>query len=305
VTEAEVAEVRPDAVVVALAGRRHGVITAAQLAQSGLSKDAIAGRVERGWLRRRHRGVYVVGPLENPFTRAMAAVAAYGDGALLSHYPAGVLWGLCRAPVGTMHVTVSGRPVHGREGIEVHRANLHPADATRKEGIPVTSPARTLLDLAAALPQRDLDRATEEAQVQRRVTPHSLDQQFSRYPTHRGAAALKRAIRTDPARTRSEAERRLLTLIRAARLPTPDVNAPLHGHEVDFLWREQHLVVEVDGYAFHSSRRSFERDRRRDRDLQAHTHRVIRLTWRQITEEPEAVIAALAAALTRPAGALR
>ena len=158
---AEAAELRPDAVALALAGRRHGVVTTAQLAQSGLSKDAIAGRVKRGWLRRRHRGVYVVGPLESPLTRAMAAVTAYGDGALLSHYAAGVLWGYCRPPAGVMHVTVVGRPVHGRAGIRVHRANLHLADATRKDGIPVTSPARTLLDLAATLPQRDLDRATE------------------------------------------------------------------------------------------------------------------------------------------------
>jgi very-short-patch-repair endonuclease len=293
----EVAEVRPDAVVVALAGRRHGVITTAQLAQAGLSKDAIAGRVQRGWLRRRHRGVYVVGPLESPLTRAMAAVAAYGDGALLSHYPAGVLWGLCRPPAGAMHVTVSGRPAHGREGIEVHRATLHPHDATREHGVPVTSPARTLLDLAATLPERELDRAVEEAQVQRRVSTHSLNEQFSRYPAHRGTAALTKAVRIDPAFTRSEAERRLLELIRAARLPRPTVNVKLGDWEVDFLWRDNKLIVEVDGYAFHSSRSSFERDRRKDQELQTAGWRVIRFTWRQITEEPEAVIATLAAAL--------
>jgi very-short-patch-repair endonuclease len=111
------------------------------------------------------------------------------------------------------------------------------------------------------------------------------------------AEALRKAIRTDAAFTRSEAERRAIELVRAARLPTPEANTRVNGYEVDFVWHEQRLIVEVDGYAFHSSRSSFERDRRRDRDLQAHSYRVIRLTWRQLIEEPEAVIAAVATAL--------
>jgi very-short-patch-repair endonuclease len=179
----------------------------------------------------------------------------------------------------------------------MHRSRLHPRDATRHHGIPVTSPARTLLDLATQLPQRDLDRATEQAQVHRLVSDHSLNEQFRRYPRHRGTAALRRAVRTDPRLTRSEAERRLLELIRAARLPAPETNTNVEGYEVDLLWREERLIVEVDGYAFHSSRRSFERDRRRDRELQAAGYRVLRLTWRELTDEPEAVIATLAAAL--------
>ena len=105
------------------------------------------------------------------------------------------------------------------------------------------------------------------------------------------------AIQTDPNLTRSEAERRALDLIRAARLPPPETNVRVCGHEVDFLWRRQRLIVEVDGYAFHSSRRSFERDRRKDQALGAQGYRVIRVTWRQLTEEPEVVVATLAAAL--------
>jgi very-short-patch-repair endonuclease len=185
----------------------------------------------------------------------------------------------------------------------VHRiARLHPQDATRNQGIPVTSPARTLLDLAATTNQRDLARVTEEAQVQRRVSTHSLNEQFSRYPTHRGTAALRHAIRADPALTRSEAERIFLELIRAARLPAPEGNVELRGWEVDFIWPDRKLVVEIDGYAFHSSRSSFERDRRRDRELQAAGYRVLRFTWRELTEEREAVVATLAAErLTCPA----
>ena len=117
---------------------------------------------------------------------------------------------------------------------------------------------------------------------------------------------MKKVIRIDPAFTRSEAERRLLELIRAARLPPPTTNAKVGHHEVDFLWREQRLVVEVDGYAFHSSRSSFERDRRRDRDLQAQGYRILRITWRELANEPEALIAELAVALLRrPAGSRR
>ena len=175
----------------------------------------------RGWLRRMHRGVYLVGPLEAPHSRAMAATLAAGAGAVLSHYSAAVLWGLRPPREGPTDVTVPGRKTRPRPGIRVHRGHLHPTDVTRHHGVPVTSPARTLLDLATTVTQRDLARATEEAQVQRRVSTHSLNEQFSRYPTHRGTAALRKAIRTDPALTRSEAERRLLALIRAARLPDP------------------------------------------------------------------------------------
>jgi very-short-patch-repair endonuclease len=296
---------RGDRAVLTVAARQHAAITSAQLANAGLTRHAITHRIGTGWLRRMFRGVYLVGPLERPASRAMAATLAVGDGGVLSHYAAAALWGLRSSWEGPIDVTVSGRKTRGRPGIRVYRSHLHPHDVTRRDNIPVTSPARTLLDLAATLPQRDLDRTTEEAQVQRRVTTHSLNEQFKRYPHHRGTAALRKAIRSDPALTRSEAERRLLELIRAARLPKPEANAQLHGHEVDFLWHEQRLIVEVDGYAFHSSRSSFERDRRRDRDLQAAGYRVLRITWLELTDGRDALIAELAAALIRPAGALR
>ncbi len=286
---------RADREVFAVAGRQQGVITVVQLAAAGLSHDAVAHGVRRGWLRRKYRGVYLVGPLETPHTSAMAAVLAAGSGALLSHDPAAVLWGLRPPRPEPMHVTVVARDVRNAE-FKVHRvAGLHPADATRKHSIPVTSPARLLLDLAATT--RDLDRAINEAHVHHLVSDHSLNEQFSRYPRHRGTRALREAIRTEPALTRSEAERRVLQLIRAARLPAPETNVQLHGHEVDLLWREQRLIVEIDGYAFHSSRRSFERDRERDARLVSAGWRVVRVTWRQIAREREAVVAMLTRAL--------
>jgi very-short-patch-repair endonuclease len=283
--------------IIAIANRQHAVVSLEQLVAASISRDEVRHRVEQGWLRRVHRGVYLVGPLESPHSHAMAAVLAYGGGTLLSHYPAAVLWGLRPPPAHTMHVTVRGRGVRSRDGIQAHTAHLHPKDAIRKHGIPVTSPARTLLDLATTVSLKELDRAVNEARVHRRVSDLSLNEQFSRYPRHRGVRALTEAIRSEPALTRSEAERRALELIRAARLPTPETNVQLHGHEVDLLWREQRLVVEIDGYAFHSSRRSFERDRRKDQELTAAGYRVIRVTWRQLIDEPTAVAAALAAAL--------
>jgi len=287
-----------DRVVLAVAGRQHGMVTAAQLADAGLGRHAIAHRVRSGWLRRRHYGVYLVGPLETPHSAAMAAVLAYGPGALLSHYPAAVLWELRPPPAHEMHVIVAASGVKSRDGVRAHRtAHLDPADATRRHGIPVTSPARTLLDVAATEPASVLDRAANEARVLRLVSDHSLTEQFARYPNHRGVRALRRTTLTEPKLTRSEAEHRLLELIRAAQLPEPLTNARVAGYEADFLWPDHRLVVEVDGYAFHSTRRSFERDRRRDADLTSRGYRVIRLTWRQITAEPEVVIAQLAPSL--------
>ena len=296
----------PDRIVVRLAARQHGIVTTEQLRACGIGRHAIAHRVTCGWLRRMYRGVYLVGPLQAPSSASMAAVLAYGAGALLSHHPAAVLWGLRPPPAQTMHVTVATRDARSRRGITAHHvATLHPSDATRRHGIPVTSPARTLLDLATQLTPRDLTRAVEEARIHRLATDVSLTEQLERYPTHRGAAALKRAIPSEPALTRSEAERRLLELVRAARLPQPEANVRVGRHEVDLLWRTEELVVEVDGYAFHSSRAAFERDRRRDAELAAAGIRVIRVTWRQIVEEPEAVVARLAAALVAQARPLR
>ena len=173
-----------------------------------------------------------------------------------------------------------------------------PRAATSREGIPVTSPARTLLDLATHLSHDQLARATEEAQIHHAISDHSLNEQFSRYPAHRGAARLKQAIAAEPSLTRSEAERKLLELIRKAGLPRPETNVRIAGHEVDFLWREQRLVVEVDGYAYHGTRAAFERDRRRDTDLQLAGFRVLRPTWRRIADEREQLLVTLTRCLS-------
>src|SRR3954452_14257296 len=205
----EVAELRPEAVIWRVAGGQHGVVTSAQLVAAGWSKDQILGRARIGWLRSVHRGVYLAGPLETPHTVAMAAVLATGG--VISHSPAAVLWDWRPPREGPMHVTAAGRT---RAGIIVHRATLHPADITRRHGIPVTSAARTILDLAAT--GEELDRALNEAMLQRRVSPRSLNEQFSRYPRHRGTAALRQLLESEPHLTRSDAEIIMRDLIRKA-----------------------------------------------------------------------------------------
>jgi len=286
-----------DRAAAAVARGQHTAITFAQLVAVGHTRASIRHRVASGWMRRQHRGVYLLGAVDPPLARAMAAVLALGDGALLSHHPAAVLFGLRPSPAQEMHVTVVKRNASGPPGVMVHRlCHLHPSDITRRHGIPTTSPARTLLDLATQVSQRDLDRAVNEARVQRLVSELSLNAQFARYPHHRGTLALKRATLDEPKLTRSEAERRLLELIRAARLPEPETNVMLHGHEADMLWRDLHLVVEIDSFQFHSTRAAFERDRRRDAKLQTAGYRVIRVTWRQITDHAAEVVATLARA---------
>jgi very-short-patch-repair endonuclease len=163
----------------------------------------------------------------------------------------------------------------------------------------VTSPPRTLLDLAEVVSPRDLERALAEAQGRGLARHNELLEQIERNPGRRGIARLRDLLQRQegPALTRSEAEERLLALLRAARLPSPELNARVGGHEVDFLWRDASLIVEVDGYAFHSSRLAFERDRLRDAELQAAGFQVARATWRQIVDEPHALIARIAHAL--------
>jgi very-short-patch-repair endonuclease len=187
-----------------------------------------------------------------------------------------------------------------KPGIVVHRVTrLDPSEARRCHRVPVTTPARTLLDLAATASPSELERAAAEARVRRLVRSRDLLALLARYPRHRGAATLRTLIdsKADPALTRSEAERRFLSLVRAAELPAPEVNVRVGRHEVDFLWQESRLIVEVDGFRFHSSTAAFERDRARDAELMALGFHVLRVTWRQIVTQPEAMLVRLAQAI--------
>jgi very-short-patch-repair endonuclease len=283
-----------EALVVAFARGQHGVVSSGQVARAGLGAQWIRNRIRSGWLRRLHRGAYLVGPLESEHSRHMAA--ALVTGGVVSSYPAAVLWDWRPPAEGPVDVVVP-RKIRNRPGIRIHIATLHPSDISRRHGIPVTSAARTLLDLAANSPAGELAEVIDEAYLQRRVSAHSLSEQFRRYPAHRGRAALQKAMQLDSKLTRFKAERLMLALVRKARLPEPETNVHIGPWEADLPWRDRHLVVEFDSYAFHSSRSSFERDRRKDRELQALGYTVLRFTWRELTEEREAVVAAISRAL--------
>ena len=287
--------------IASLAGQQRGLVTRAQLLELGLTRHAIDNWVRSGRLHALHRGVYLLGyakPSEG--ARELAALLACGPGAVVSHGSAAALWHLLPGWPSDVDVTLAGRHCGPKRGIRIHRVvTLDRRDVRRLGGIPVTTPARTLLDVAAALPARNLEQALAEAQARGLMRRADLASLLARHPSRPGTRPLRRLLEADaaPALTRSEAEERFLALIRAAELPPPEVNAGLAGYEVDFLWREQGLVVEVDGFTFHGSRAAFERDRRRDTDLTARGFRVIRVTWRQIVDAPEALVVRLATAL--------
>jgi len=284
-----------------VAARQRGVITRAQLLEAGLTREAIDHWLKSRRLHPLYRAVYLLGHAhETEGVRELAAVLACGPGAVVSHRSAAGLWRLPVPVAGDLDVTVPGRDRRPRQGIRVHRvATLHRRDVRRLGGIPLTAPARTVADLSAVVSPRDLERALAEAETRRLVRRSDLLSLLARRSGRPGARALRALIADGaaPALTRSEAEERLLALIRLARLDAPEVNVRVGPYEVDFLWREQGLVVEVDGFRFHSSRAAFERDRLRDAELGALGFRVIRVTWRQIVEGPEELIARLAAAL--------
>jgi len=191
-----------------MATAQHGFVTYAQLRAVGIGPNAIAHRVERGRLHRWHTGVYLVGhEAVPPLGHEMAAVLACGEGALISHRTAASLWSL-PAPTGdAVDVTVVGRDPGRRRGVRVHRVRfLHPTDLRRHQGIPLTSPARTLIDLAEVVSRRDLERAYDEARFRELVTREELFDLLARSPGRRGQAPLRSLLDLD-AVTRSAAER--------------------------------------------------------------------------------------------------
>lgn len=285
-----------------LARDQHGLATRTQLVRLGLRPAQIEYRVATRRFRPLHRGVYLVGGVRTPRTREMAAILACGPGTWLSHRSAAGLWGIIRLPDSPTpsEVTVVGSRKVRRPGIRTHRvAALDDDEVDRVDGIPVTSVSRTLLDLAAVAPGRELERALARARRRDLASRDEVRSLLDRHAARRGSRALRALLEDESRRavTRSEAEERFLDLCRRARLPAPDVNAALAGYEVDFLWRSRRVAVEVDGFAFHSSKEAFERDRVRDASLSARGVMVIRVTWRQVTEEPEALLARLAQAL--------
>ena len=219
----------------------------------------------------------------------MAAVLACGLEALLSHASGAALWEV-RPTAGSLVDVTTPRSRNGERGIRVHRVRaLDPDDCTTHDGIPVTTVARTLLDLAETVSPTQLQRAFEEADRLGLLDMCAFERLFGRRGL-KPLAALVEAHRGPAPMTRSELERRFLDLCRDTGLPTPVVNVKVAGMEVDMLWPEQRLVVELDGHAYHRTRAAFERDRIRDAALQQAGHRVLRVTDRRLGAEPAAVV---------------
>jgi very-short-patch-repair endonuclease/predicted transcriptional regulator of viral defense system len=287
----------------AIAAAQDNIVTREQLIGAGVGRGAISYRARAGVIHRLHRCVYLVGHAPPTVAgRARAAVLACGGDSVLSHRSAAELWGLLSEHDGEVDVTVIGRNPGRHPGIDVHRvADLDPRELKHIRGIPLTSPARTICDVAGAGLSHEAEHALEQARVERLVTDRQLRQVIERAPTRAGSALIRVLLDSENGAgyTRSKAERTMRALVRSADLPQPLVNVQLQGFLVDFLWPSERLVVEVDGYEFHNDRAAFERDRRRDQILTAAGYRVIRVTWRQLRDEPVAVIARLAQALAR------
>jgi very-short-patch-repair endonuclease len=277
-----------------LADRQFGVVARFQLLALGLSEDAIDRRLAAHYLVRLYAGVYAVGHrILTPRGYFLAAVLAYGPTAVLSHKSAGRLWGLLSTDQTRVEVIVPGTSRKQRKGIRVHRARrLHPEDVTTLGGIPITSVARTILDLAAVLrPQAELE-VIEHADRAGLLDFAAIRRTLERRPRQSGSRHLRRIIAdydTAPD-TRSPLERRFLRLIRRAGLPEPRLNARLAGYVVDVYWPQWRLVVELDSRAYHLGPRAFEKDRIRDAKLQRLRIRSLRITDRRIKAWPGEVI---------------
>ena len=294
-----------DAIIGVLAARQRQVVARSQLLAAGVSPRAIEHRVARGRLHAIHRGVYLAGSAELlPLGRETAALLVCGPNAALSHRTAAAIWRIVTFVPSAIDVLVVGRNPRPRGAVRVHRAQkLDTSELRRRDALVVTSPSRTLIDLAGVVDERTLRRSVEEALRLRLVRSGEVLAALERAPRRHGAPALRAALSANdaPAMTRSEAERRLLDLLRVAGLPAPATNVRVAGFEVDAVWRAERLIAEVDGFAFHASREAFERDRRRDAALQAAGWRVVRLTWRRLVDEPEAVVALIAGLLAQRA----
>jgi hypothetical protein len=294
---------RPDARVAQAAGRRWGVLSREELLGAGLSTSSISTRVRDGRLHRLYRGVYAVIPpamLRIEGWR-VAVVMACGRGAVLSHESAAAYWGM-RPDHGTFwSVSIPGNRGRSLSNIRVHQTRLAPEDIVFRDGIWVTTPARTLLDLAEVVPAAQLPRALERAEELRLFDLGAIDATIARSPGRRGLKPLLAALELHRPGvvTRSELERIAVRLVAEAGLPVPVANAGVAGidGEVDLLWTEQAVVVEIDSAAYHSSRRAFERDRRKTVELTALGYRVLRITDRQLTREPRWAAARIAALL--------
>jgi hypothetical protein len=281
--------------VVEAAAGRHWVLSAAELAALGMTPGQIRRGALDGFLHRQHHGVYAVGRPDLSFEgRCRAALLAAGPAAAISHWSAARLWNL-RGSAGTIHVTVP-RGRQGHPGLRIHRpVSVLPDEIADRNGIAATTVARTLLDVAATVPEATVAAMLHEADVQRVGDLRAVHAVLEAHPAHRGRAKLGRALALEVAPTRSGLERAFLALCSAAGLPKPLVNRHLWStdrlEEVDFHWPAARFVVEVDGHRYHATRYRRRRDAEKTRRLEAAGWTVRRFSDLDVEFEPELVVA--------------
>jgi hypothetical protein len=288
-----------EVVLGAMAARSHGVVARAELLRAGITPAQIRSRLASGGLLREYEGVYCVGHrAPSVEARYLAAVLACGPGSLLSGSAAAYLWGLL--PGGAPGPEVTARTERRIEGIKTRRTReIQSVEATVWRGVPVTSVARTPVDLAAVLDAEQLGRACHEAGVRYGTTPREVEAILARRPPVRGAGRLRAVLNGDVRVTLSTLERRFLERLRAAGLPLPETNRPAGGRRVDCRWPQHRLTVELDSYRYHRSRHAWEQDRRREREAHARGDAFRRYTFGDV-EAPRLMLAELTDLLQRP-----
>jgi hypothetical protein len=263
-----------------VADRQYGHVTRGQLLELGLPSQTIARWVTNGRLTRVHAGVYALGrPQQGALPRAMAAVLACGDRAVLSHDSAAALWGIRQWPR-TPEVTCALE--RRRPGIRSHRTQtLATRDVRRRHGIRVTSPARTVLDIQDRLTDAQLIRAVNDLRIAKHLKQTELERLIAASPR------VKALIDPGERPTRSPMEDEFLAFCARYGLPRPKVNVILHGHEVDALFPEEKVIAEIDGWHYHKDHESFESDRDKDADLAQYGYLTVRVTSTRMRDTPE------------------
>jgi hypothetical protein len=282
--------------VAEVAAAQYGVVSFAQLRAVGLGRGAVEKAVRGERLIRLHTGVYAVGHrVLRVEGRRLAAVLACGDGAVLSHRSAAAHWELLPTARTLVDVTTP-RTRRRVAGIDLHRSrSLDARDTTNHHGIPITTVARTLLDLAATVRPDRLETALAQAERLQLYDHRAITDVIARNNGHRGRGGLARAAAQEPKLTRSELEVAFRKLVRRAGLPEPLGNfildAPDHPRlEVDFYFPAHHLVVETDGWETHGTKAAFKSDRRKDAALTSVGYRVMRFTYDDVVHEPDTTV---------------
>jgi hypothetical protein len=279
-----------------IAGRQHGLVTRRQLIAAGFASSAIQRGLDHGSLLAEFPGVYRVGHRAPSLeARYLAAVLGCGDGAVLYGRAAGYLFKLLKGAAGAPEVLT--RTERRLRGIATCRARtIDPRDVTIYRGIPVTTVARTLVDLAGVLELDALARAVHEADVRHATTPAQIEAVLARRPRSAGAADLRRVIQGDTPLLLSRLERRFRALLHADGLPLPQTNRPAGAQRVDCRWPDHDLTVELDSYRYHHTRHSWQQDHQRDREARARGEQIRRYSWTDL-DNPKPLLKELRALL--------